>query len=211
MSNTADIQQILSTEDPEFREWIEEHHRCENRLNELCSKKEVSVDEEVEEKTLKKRKLHLKDQMAERIRSYETSHVAYITRDRLARNGSPIRLPSLWCFQLATSNRFAYDPDTMPRLRFAPEGWIFIIPVVDRFRDRLLMQWYGRGDRPRLPRPLPHQLLPRSASRRLASVTSTSSPPPTARSSRSRTSPTARSGPASRGRSRSSCPSSTCT
>lgn len=76
MSNTADIQRLLSTEDPQFREWIEEHHRCENRLNELCSKKEVSVDEEVEEKTLKKRKLLLKDQMAERIRSYENSHVA---------------------------------------------------------------------------------------------------------------------------------------
>ncbi len=76
MSNIADIQRLLTTEDPEFREWIEEHHRCENRLNELCTKKEVSVDEEIEEKTLKKRKLHLKDQMAERIRSYEASHVA---------------------------------------------------------------------------------------------------------------------------------------
>ncbi|MBV9494047.1 MAG: DUF465 domain-containing protein [Acidobacteria bacterium] len=72
MSNrTGDIQQILSQEDPEFREWIEEHHRCENRLNELTTKKEVSTDEEVEEKTLKKRKLHLKDLMTARIRSYE--------------------------------------------------------------------------------------------------------------------------------------------
>lgn len=75
MSNrTADIQQILSAEDPEFREWVEEHHRCEERLSELTSKKEISVDEEVEEKTLKKRKLRLKDQMAERIRTYESSH-----------------------------------------------------------------------------------------------------------------------------------------
>ena len=76
MSNIADIQRLLTTEDPEFREWIEEHHRCENRLNELCTKKEVSVDEEIEEKTLKKRKLHLKDQMAARIRSYESSQVS---------------------------------------------------------------------------------------------------------------------------------------
>jgi uncharacterized protein YdcH (DUF465 family) len=75
MSNrTADIQQILSTEDQEFRQWIEEHHQCENRLNELIAKNEVTVDEELEEKTLKKRKLRLKDQMAERIRTYETSH-----------------------------------------------------------------------------------------------------------------------------------------
>lgn len=75
MSNrTADIQQVLSSEDPEFRSWIEEHHRCESRLNELTSKNEVSAEEELEEKTLKKRKLRLKDQMADRIRSYESSH-----------------------------------------------------------------------------------------------------------------------------------------
>jgi uncharacterized protein YdcH (DUF465 family) len=75
MSNrTADVQHILSSEDPEFRTWIEEHHTCEARLTELSAKREVSTEEEVEEKTLKKRKLHLKDQMAERIRTYEASH-----------------------------------------------------------------------------------------------------------------------------------------
>ena len=75
MSNrTADIQRILSDQDPEFRQWADEHHQCESRLNELTSKREINSEEEFEEKTLKKRKLHLKDQMAERIRSYETNH-----------------------------------------------------------------------------------------------------------------------------------------
>jgi uncharacterized protein YdcH (DUF465 family) len=75
MSNrTADIQRILASEDAEFQQWIEEHHHCESRLNELTGKPDISPDEEFEEKTLKKRKLHLKDQMAERIRSYETNH-----------------------------------------------------------------------------------------------------------------------------------------
>ena len=75
MSNrTADIQRILSDEDPEFRQWAEEHRKCENRLHELTMKNDVTVDEEFEEKTLKKRKLHLKDQMAERIRSYDNRH-----------------------------------------------------------------------------------------------------------------------------------------
>ena len=75
MSNqTADIQQILANEDPQFRQWTEEHRQCERRLSELTSKKEVTTDEEIEEKTLKKRKLHLKDQMAEKIRSWESSH-----------------------------------------------------------------------------------------------------------------------------------------
>ena len=75
MSNrTADIQRVLSTEDEEFRQWIEEHHACESRLSELAGKRDVTTDEELEEKTLKKRKLHLKDQMAARIRSYEEEH-----------------------------------------------------------------------------------------------------------------------------------------
>jgi len=77
MSNRMeDVQRILSTEDDEFRHWLEEHHECESRLNELASKSQVSAEEEIEEKTLKKRKLLLKDQMAARIRSYETSNVA---------------------------------------------------------------------------------------------------------------------------------------
>lgn len=76
MSNSmADVQQILTTEDPEFRQWVEEHHECEDRLHQLISKSQITVDEEIEEKRLKKRKLHLKDQMAERIRTH-SAHVA---------------------------------------------------------------------------------------------------------------------------------------
>jgi uncharacterized protein YdcH (DUF465 family) len=74
--STAEIQRILSDADPEFRQWSDEHRKCEFRLTELTSKREITVDEEIEEKTLKKRKLHLKDQMAERIRSYEAQNVA---------------------------------------------------------------------------------------------------------------------------------------
>ena len=75
MSNrAADIQRILTQDDPEFRQWVEEHHRCEDRLHELTAKNQVTGEEELEEKTLKKRKLHLKDQMAERIRTYETAN-----------------------------------------------------------------------------------------------------------------------------------------
>jgi uncharacterized protein YdcH (DUF465 family) len=77
MSNrTADIQQILSVEDEEFRHWVDQHHACESRLTELAAKSQITIEEEIEEKTLKKRKLLLKDQMAAKIRSYETSNVA---------------------------------------------------------------------------------------------------------------------------------------
>ena len=45
MSNrTAEIQRILSSEDEEFRKWIEEHHECESRLSELSSKREVTTE-----------------------------------------------------------------------------------------------------------------------------------------------------------------------
>ena len=71
---TADIQRILSNEDEEFRNWLEEHHACESRLSELASKSQVTTEQEIEEKTLKKRKLHLKDQMAAKIRTWESSN-----------------------------------------------------------------------------------------------------------------------------------------
>ena len=74
MSNTAEIQQVLSDADPEFRQLAEEHRKCDTRLTELTSKPDITTDEEIEEKLLKKRKLRLKDQMAERIRSYESQH-----------------------------------------------------------------------------------------------------------------------------------------
>lgn len=76
MSNTAELQRLLADRDPQFREWANEHRACESRLSELTNKHEITTEEEIEEKTLKKRKLHLKDQMAERIRSYESSAVA---------------------------------------------------------------------------------------------------------------------------------------
>lgn len=71
---TADLQQMLSDADPEFRQLADEHRRCDNRLTELTAKPDITIDDELEEKMLKKRKLRLKDQMAERIRSYESQH-----------------------------------------------------------------------------------------------------------------------------------------
>ena len=77
MSNrAADIQRILSDQDPEFRQWADEHRRCESRLSELTSRTDITVDDDLEDKSLKKRKLHLKDQMAERVRNYELSSTA---------------------------------------------------------------------------------------------------------------------------------------
>ena len=72
--STAEIQQTLSDADPEYRQLAEEHRQCDARLTELIAKQEITIDDELEEKMLKKRKLRLKDQMAERIRTYESAH-----------------------------------------------------------------------------------------------------------------------------------------
>jgi len=67
----SEIHHALSSEDEEFRRWDEQHHQYEARLAELAGKPTLTSEEEVEEKLLKKRKLHLKDQMAARLRGRE--------------------------------------------------------------------------------------------------------------------------------------------
>jgi uncharacterized protein YdcH (DUF465 family) len=58
-----DISQVLKEENPEYRSLYEEHQSLENRLKELSSHLYLSDSEKVEEVTLKKKKLALKDRM----------------------------------------------------------------------------------------------------------------------------------------------------
>jgi uncharacterized protein YdcH (DUF465 family) len=61
---TADIlKEELINRDPEFRELAREHTRYEQRLSELSALAYPSDEEQLEEVTLKKKKLALKDQM----------------------------------------------------------------------------------------------------------------------------------------------------
>jgi len=53
----------LDATDPEFRRLHDEHRNHEERLHVLAAKTRLSEDEEIEEKRLKKEKLHLKDRM----------------------------------------------------------------------------------------------------------------------------------------------------
>ena len=65
ISNTDGLKEQLMTTDPEFRELAREHGRYEARLNELNSLAYPNDDEQLEEITLKKKKLAVKDQMHE--------------------------------------------------------------------------------------------------------------------------------------------------
>jgi uncharacterized protein YdcH (DUF465 family) len=51
--------------DEEYRRLEAQHHEYESRLGELAGKAVLSDDEQVEEITLKKKKLQLKDRMQE--------------------------------------------------------------------------------------------------------------------------------------------------
>ena len=61
---TADmLKEELMNRDPEFRELAREHTRYEERLRELTALAYPSDEEQLEEVTLKKKKLALKDQL----------------------------------------------------------------------------------------------------------------------------------------------------
>ena len=64
MANSSqDLRQSLLTQDPEFRSLAEEHSRCESQLEQILKSSYLSSDDLIQEATLKKRKLQLKDQM----------------------------------------------------------------------------------------------------------------------------------------------------
>lgn len=66
----AAIRATLLNEDDEFRRWAAKHEELEARLALLRSKRYLSDAEQREEVEVKKRKLHLKDQMEARVRQH---------------------------------------------------------------------------------------------------------------------------------------------
>ena len=69
-SLTEEIKRELASYNDEFNALLKNHHEHERRLAELATKTFLSTDEEVEEKRLKKEKLHLKDRMEEIAREH---------------------------------------------------------------------------------------------------------------------------------------------
>ncbi len=69
-SLTDEIKNELASHNDEFKSLLRNHHDHERRLAELASKTFLSTDEEIEEKRLKKEKLHLKDRMEEIAREH---------------------------------------------------------------------------------------------------------------------------------------------
>ena len=68
---SQDIKALLLQTNEEFNSLAAEHHVLEDRLSQLVFKSHLSEPEQVEEITLKKRKLHLKDRMEEIVRGHQ--------------------------------------------------------------------------------------------------------------------------------------------
>ena len=67
-----DLKAELLRTDEEFHQLVAKHHELEDRLHELTSKHYLSEPEQLEEVTLKKRKLALKDKMEDILRRHRS-------------------------------------------------------------------------------------------------------------------------------------------
>ena len=62
-AQSQDLKELLLQTDHEFHRLADKHHELEDRLRELTAKQYLSEPEQLEEVTLKKRKLQIKDRM----------------------------------------------------------------------------------------------------------------------------------------------------
>ena len=68
------LKELLLQTDEEFRQLAAMHHELDDRLHQLTAKHYLSDPEHVEEVTLKKRKLQVKDQMETILRQHRQTH-----------------------------------------------------------------------------------------------------------------------------------------
>lgn len=69
-ANVQELKELLLKTDEEYRQLATQHHELEDRLHALSSKPYLSDAEQLEEVTLKKRKLQLKDRMEDIVRRH---------------------------------------------------------------------------------------------------------------------------------------------
>ena len=81
-ANVQELKELLLKTDEEFRQLATQHHELDDRLHELSSKSYLSEPEQVEEVTLKKRKLQLKDKMEDILRRHRSESGPYASAPR---------------------------------------------------------------------------------------------------------------------------------
>jgi uncharacterized protein YdcH (DUF465 family) len=75
--DTEALKQYLVINDAQYAELLQEHQEHEKRLSELTELSYPSEAEQMEEATLKKKKLYLKDQMEVILRRYKEQAVSH--------------------------------------------------------------------------------------------------------------------------------------
>ena len=68
------VRDELIKSNPTFRELVQQHQSFETRLSELAHLTYPNDDEQIEEATLKKKKLMVKDAIYEMMHDFEVSH-----------------------------------------------------------------------------------------------------------------------------------------
>lgn len=73
-AEAQEVKNLLLRSNDQYRQLAERHHQLDDRLHELTEKHFPSDSEQLEEVTLKKRKLALKDQMEAIARDFSTHY-----------------------------------------------------------------------------------------------------------------------------------------
>jgi len=84
MAEAQDVKHLLLETNAEYRQLATKHHELDDRLHELSSKHYLSDSEQLEEVTLKKQKLRLKDQMENIVRMHRPSVPGSVSGGMLA-------------------------------------------------------------------------------------------------------------------------------
>ena len=73
-AEAQEVKNLLLHNDPNYRELAERHHQLDDKLHQFTERPYLTNSEQVEEVTLKKLKLALKDQMERMAREYAQAH-----------------------------------------------------------------------------------------------------------------------------------------
>jgi uncharacterized protein YdcH (DUF465 family) len=73
-AEAQEVKNLLLRSNDQYRQLSERHHQLDDRLHQLTELPYLSPAEQVEEVTLKKRKLALKDQMEQMALEYAKAH-----------------------------------------------------------------------------------------------------------------------------------------
>ena len=75
-----ELRRQLLQNDEEYRQLATQHHDLDEKLHSFTERNYLSEPEQLEEVVLKKRKLHLKDQMETIVRRHRTEQPSHLVR-----------------------------------------------------------------------------------------------------------------------------------